>query len=73
VVVVVRPDFIHIIWSLVAFYIWVYAASDTFKDWSSPAVYNFLPTLLVILATFVIPYFYRPPIKRNECFLKKEG
>ncbi len=53
-----NPDFMHIFWSLVAFYVWVYAASETFKNWPSPAVYSFLPTLLVLLATFAIPYFY---------------
>lgn len=53
-----RPDFAHIACSLIAFYVWVYAASDALKDWPNAAVYKFLPTLLVLAATFAIPYFF---------------
>ncbi len=55
----VPPDYVHIILSLIAYYVWVYAASDAFRDWPNAQVYKFLPTLLVLIATFAIPYFYK--------------
>lgn len=53
------PDYVHIVLSLLAFIVWIYAATELFSDWPNATVYKFLPALLVILFTFVAPYFYK--------------
>ncbi len=52
-----KPDWIHVTLSMIAFIIWIYSMGGPFVSWGWHVPY--ISSLLILAFTFVVPYFYR--------------